>query len=108
VRQDRLRHSGDFDPQRFTPAAAADRHRYAYLPFGAGARACIGGHFAMLEVQIATAAVFGSLHVTAPDRDLVPDATGITLRPPRGLTVRLCPTSPDRRRQRDSAPSADR
>lgn len=36
-----------FDPERFSPARAEDRHcRDAFLPFGAGAHACIGAHLA--------------------------------------------------------------
>jgi len=36
-----------FDPRRFLGNAAATVDRFAYLPFGAGPRKCIGCTFAM-------------------------------------------------------------
>jgi cytochrome P450 len=40
------------DPERFSPARAEDkRHKAIYLPFGAGAHACIGAQIANLEVK---------------------------------------------------------
>lgn len=40
-----------FDPSRFASSGPPRRHPYSYLPFGAGARHCIGAAFARIEAN---------------------------------------------------------
>jgi cytochrome P450 len=42
----------EFDPERWTPEREEQRHAYAYHPFAAGQRMCIGNNFSLLESHI--------------------------------------------------------
>jgi cytochrome P450 len=80
---------GIFDPERFAPERAAARPRFAYIPFGAGPRICIGAAFAMAEAMLilATLAQRYRLHLK-PGFPVEPQGL-ITLRPRHGMTMIL-------------------
>jgi enediyne biosynthesis protein E7 len=78
-----------FDPERFGAAAATDRPRYAYVPFGAGPRFCVGSHLGMMEAVFVTAMVVRELRLsTDPGHRVVPEPM-LSLRIRGGLPMRV-------------------
>lgn len=71
-----------FDPDRWLTADST-RPRAAYLPFGAGARQCIGGAFSILEASLMLATLLQSTQI-----DLLP---GESLRPSPRITLTAGP-----------------
>jgi cytochrome P450 len=52
-----------FDPERWTPQAEAGRHAYAFHPFAAGKRICLGNNFSLFETHVIAAMVVPRLHL---------------------------------------------
>lgn len=78
-----------FDPERFDPAATTSRARYAYVPFGAGPRFCVGNHLGMMEAVFVTAMVARDLRLTTePTHRVVPEPM-LSLRIRGGLPMRV-------------------
>jgi cytochrome P450 len=78
-----------FDPERFRPPAVAQRHRFAYLPFGGGPRICIGNSFALAEAQVIVAAIAQRYRVRLAPGHRVQPIGLLTLRPKDGIWVTL-------------------
>ena len=80
-----------FDPTRFTGGPRPEpSHRYAWMPFGGGPRACIGQHFSMVEAVLALALILREHRVTArADTDQLPVGSLITLFPTEPVLARV-------------------
>ena len=82
-----------FDPERFSPAQSAGRHRLAFMPFGAGSRMCIGNHLAMMEGVLLLAAVGQKYSLELLGTAPVVPRIAVTLQPVGGIPMRLVPRS---------------
>jgi cytochrome P450 len=76
-----------FDPSRFLNGARETVGRFAYLPFGAGPRVCIGAAFALQEASIVVATIVRHFRLQlAPGHSVWP-VQKLTLRPKGGLPM---------------------
>jgi cytochrome P450 len=78
-----------FDPARFAPDRKQGKHRFQYLPFGAGPRTCVGARFSMAEA-LTILAIWVKLWRFAPKPGRVVRPSGmVTLRQEGGLPLIL-------------------
>ena len=80
---------GEFIPERFAPEATAGRPRFAYVPFGAGPRICIGAAFAMTEAILLIAVIASLYRLRLTDDARIEPIGLITLRPRHGMPMTL-------------------
>lgn len=78
-----------FRPERFLPEERGHIDRFAYLPFGAGPRVCIGASFALQEAVIVLATIVRAMRLDLVTGHEVMPLQRITLRPSGGLPMRL-------------------
>ncbi len=81
-----------FWPERFYPSEGEKYPSFAYFPFGAGSRMCIGSTFAMMEARLLLAAILQRFSPKlVPGHPVVPRPM-VTLRARHGMRMVLEPT----------------
>lgn len=78
-----------FDPERFNPDVTTSRPRYAYIPFGAGPRFCVGNHLGLMEATFVVAMLFRDLKLTRIAGHKVTPEPMLSLRLGGGLPVHV-------------------
>jgi unspecific monooxygenase len=83
------------DPEAFDPSRFLDdkppAHRFAYMPFGAGPRICVGAQFALAEAGLVLAMLVQRFEFTLADDAPVLPITVITTQPDHAAPFRLRP-----------------
>ena len=84
----------EFRPERFLPENRKSVDRWAYIPFSAGPRVCIGAAFALNEAMIALATILKAATVEPIAPTEPRPVHQITLRSAQPIRLRLRPRQP--------------
>jgi cytochrome P450 len=76
-----------FDPERFTPAENERRPRFAFIPFAAGHRNCVGGTAAIAELKLAVALLAQRYELDLAPGHRVQATAGTTMYPRYGMNM---------------------
>ncbi len=76
-----------FDPDRFSEERATGRSQFAFIPFGAGHRYCIGGPLAMVQMKLITAVIAQRYRLDVKPGHPVEPIPGTVMRPEQGMPM---------------------
>lgn len=78
-----------FKPERWFDLDSGNLPRFAYFPFGGGARRCIGEPFALMEAVLILAIIYTDWSVRSTGTAEIKPKPLITIRPENGINVRI-------------------
>jgi cytochrome P450 len=80
-----------FWPERFDPVQGKPPSSFAYIPFGAGPRTCLGAPFALMEIKTVLAMVLPRFRLDLEPNQQIVATVQTTLQPKYGIRMKAYP-----------------